>query len=235
MSDTWITMLLEPLDVVAHRVLGVLPNILAMSFLLLAGIVLAWGVGTTLERALKVVGLDRLSDRLGMTAALLRGGVKTDPSRIVGRVGYWMVLGFAAMAAVSALQVQPINQVTQSFLAYIPHMVTAFFIGLAGYLLSNFVSQAVLIGAVNASLPPARLLAACTRWGVLLVAGAMALEQLGIAENVVVVGFGIIFGGIVMAATIAFGLGAKDLAKNWLEQQLFGRTQTRPPDDLRHL
>lgn len=235
MSDTWIRMFLEPLNIVADRVMGVLPNVLVMSFLLLAGMVLAWGVGTTLERALRVVGVDRLSDRIGLTAALLRGGVKTDPSKIIGRVGYWMVLGFAAMAAVSALQVQPINQVTQSFLAYIPHMITAFFIGLAGFLLSNFVSQAVLIAAVNASLPPARLLATCTRWGVLLVAGAMALEQLGIAQNVVVVGFGIIFGGIVMAATIALGLGAKDLAKAWLERQFFGRAQSRPPDDLRHL
>ncbi len=235
MSDQWIATLLEPLDIVAHRVLAVLPNVLAMSFLLLAGMVVAWAVGTMLERTLRVVGVDRLSDRVGLTAALLRGGVKTDPSRIVGRVGYWMVLGFAAMAAVSALQLQPINQVTQSFLAYVPHMLTAFLIGLAGYLLSNFVSQAVLIAAVNAGLPPARLLAACTRWGVLMVAAAMALEQLGIAENVVVVGFGILFGGVVLAATLAFGLGARDLAKAWLEAQFFGRPQSRPPDDLRHL
>ncbi len=235
MNEFLTTAVLEPLDVVARRVLAVLPNVLAMSFLLLGGLVLAWGLGTALERTLRVVGLDRLCDRLGLTAAMLRGGVKTDPSRIIGRVGYWLVLGFAAMAAVSALQVQPLNQVTQSFLAYIPHLLTATIIGLAGYLLSNFVSQAVLIASVNASLPPARLLATCTRWGVLLVAGAMALEQLGIAQNVVVVGFGIIFGGIVMAATIAFGLGAKELARTWLEDQFFGRSQSRPPDDLRHL
>ncbi len=235
MNEFLTTTLLEPLDVVARRVLAVLPNVLAMSFFLLGGLVLAWAVGTGLERTLRVVGLDRLSDRVGITAAMLRGGVKTDPSRIIGRVAYWMVLGLGAMAAVNVLQLQPINQVTQSFMAYIPHLITAFFIGMAGYLLSNFMSQAVLIAAVNASLPPARLLATCTRWGVLLVAGAMALEQLGIAQNVVVVGFGIIFGGIVMAATIAFGLGAKDLARTWLEDQFFGRSQSRPPDDLRHL
>lgn len=235
MSEQWIGTLLEPLHIVAGRIGEVLPNVLAMALLLLGGMVVAWGVGTLLERTLRVVGLDRLCDRTGVTAALLRGGVKTDPSRIVGRVGYWMVLGFAAMAAVSALQLQPINQVTQSFLAYVPHMLTAFFIGLAGYLLSNFMSQAVLIAAVNAGLPPARLLAACTRWGVLLVATAMALEQLGIAQNVVVVGFGIMFGGIVLAATLALGLGARDLAKAWLEAQFYGRSSSRPPDDLRHL
>jgi hypothetical protein len=69
-----------------------------------------------------------------------------------------------------------------------------------------------------------------------LVAAAMALEQLGIAQNIVVVGFGISLGGVVLASAIAFGLGAKDLAKAFLEQRLSerGRHQ-QPPDDLRHL
>ena len=106
---------------------------------------------------------------------------------------------------------------------------------MAGYLLSNFVSQAVLIAAVNAGIPPARLVAACSRWGVQLVAVAMALEQLSIAQNIVVVGVGIMFGGIVMAAAIAFGLGAKDLAKEFLEQRLSNKSRDRAPDDLRHL
>ncbi|MFO0774442.1 MAG: hypothetical protein U0172_07245 [Nitrospiraceae bacterium] len=235
MSEAWIGTLLEPLRIVADRVTAVLPNLFVMSLLLVGGVVAAWVVGTLLERSLRVVGLDRLCDRVGVTAALLRGGVKTDPSRIVGRVGYWAVLGFAGMAAISALQLQPINQATQSFLAYIPHVISALLIGGAGYLLSNFVSQAVLIAAVNAGVPPARLLAACARWGVLLVAASMAMEQLGIAEHVVVVGFGIMFGGIVLAATLAFGLGARDLAKTWLEAQFYGRDHRRPPDDLRHL
>jgi len=61
------------------------------------------------------------------------------------------------------------------------------------------------------------------------------LEQLGIAEHIVVVGFAITFGGIVLAATLACGLGAQDLARRWLEEQFHGRVGWRPPDDLRHL
>jgi hypothetical protein len=77
--------------------------------------------------------------------------------------------------------------------------------------------------------------AALSRWGVLLVAVAMALEQLGIARNIVVVGFGLSLGGVVLAGAIAFGLGAKDLAKAYLEQRLSERTRHQSPDDLRHL
>ena len=63
----------------------------------------------------------------------------------------------------------------------------------------------------------------------------MALEQLGIAQNIVVVGFGITLGGVVLAVAIALGLGAKDLAKEFLERMLSDKPRDRMPDDLKHL
>lgn len=106
---------------------------------------------------------------------------------------------------------------------------------MAGYLLSNFVSQAILITAVNASLPPARVVATGSRWGVQSLAMAMAIEQFGIAEKIVVVGFGITLGSVVLAAAIAFGLGTKDLAKEFLERRLSDNQRDRPPDALRQV
>ena len=235
MKEFWEKGLLDPLELLARQVLSVLPSILAMSIIFVAGLLVAWTASQTLERLLRVVGLDRLCDRLGITSALLRGGVKTDPSRLVGQAAYWLVMIFATVAALGALNLQPINDVAKSFLAYVPHLVTAGLILIAGWLLSNFVSQAVLIAAVNAGLPPARLVATCSRWGIQLLAVAMALEQLGIAQNIVVVGFGITLGGIVLAGAIAFGLGSKDLAKEYIERGLSIRSRERGADDLRHL
>ncbi len=235
MKDFWEKALLQPLELLGRQVVGILPNILAMTIILLGGLLVAWGISHFIERVLRMVGLDHLCNRIGVSAALLRGGVKTDPSRLAGRAAYWLIVIFSTMAALGALNLQPINQFAKSFLAYIPHLFTAAVILVAGYLLSNFISQAVLIAAVNAGLPPARLVAACSRWGIQLLAVAMALEQLGIAQNIVVVGFGITLGGVVMAAAIAFGLGAKDLAKEFLERRLSNRCKDRTPDDLRHL
>src|SRR2546422_885216 len=138
---------------------------------------------------------------------------------------------------------EPLATLGKTVVALLPNvlaMLIIFSVGLgaawaAGYLLSNFVSQAVLIAAVNAGLPPARMVAACSRWGVQLIAVAMALEQLGIARNIVVVGFGITLGGVVLAAAIAFGLGAKDLAREFLERMLSDKPRDRMPDDLKHL
>ncbi len=235
MTDFLEKALLAPMEQLGRQVITVLPNILAMLIIIGFGLVAAWALGHAVERLLRVVRLDHLCNRLGITAALTRGGVKSDPSRIVGRAAYWIVVAFATVAGLGALNLQPINQFAQSLLAYIPHILTAAVVMVVGYLLSNFISQGVLIASVNAGLPPARLIATMSRWGVQLFAIAMALEQLGIAQNVVVAGFAIAFGGIVFTAGLAFGLGAKDLAKEYLERRLGGRGPDRAPDDLRHL
>jgi Conserved TM helix len=227
--------LLQPLQLLGRQVLTVLPNVLAMGIILLGGLLTAWALGFFAERLFRMIGFDHLCDRLGMNAALLRGGVKTDPSRLIGRGIYWTVIVLASIAALGALNLTPINQFAQSLLAYVPHLVTATVILLAGYFISNFVSRAVLIAAVNAGLPPARLIATCSRWGIQALAGAMALEQLGIAQHIVVVGFGITWGGIVLAGAIAFGLGAADLAKGFLERRLVARSKSNTVDDLHHL
>ncbi|OGW66818.1 MAG: hypothetical protein A3H49_00855 [Nitrospirae bacterium RIFCSPLOWO2_02_FULL_62_14] len=226
---------LGPLTELGRQVLTILPNVLAMVLLVSAGFLMAWGLGHGVERLMRVIKLDQLCNRLGVNAALVRGGVKSDPSRLAGRAVFWAVAVFATVAGLSALNLQPVNQFARSFLGYIPHLFTASLILVAGYLLSNFVWQAVLITAVNAGLPPARMIAALSRWGVQLAAVAMALEQLGIAKTIVVVGFGITLGGIVLAAAIAFGLGAKDLAKDFMERRLSGGPDSRGPDDLRHM
>ena len=235
MKQFWETTLLDPLATLGNQILELLPNVLGMIIILSVGWAAAWLVGLLVQRLLHVIGLDRACDRLGLNAALARGGVKSDLSHVVGRAAYWIVLVFAAVAALSALNLQPIKDFAHAFLAYIPHLLMAMLILVAGFLLSNFVSQAVLIAAVNAGLPPARGVAAASRWGVQLIAIAMALEQLGIASNIVAVGFGITLGGVVFAAAIAFGLGAKDLAKEFLENRLSQRSRNRAPDDLRHL
>lgn len=224
--------LLTPLELLARHLLDILPNVFAMIILVLGGMLLAWLSGLLVERLLRIIGLDHLSTRLGTTTALLRAGIKTDPSRLVGQTLYWAVVVFASIAGLGALNLAPINQFAHSMLAYIPHFITASVVLLAGYVCSNFASQAVLIAAVNAGLPPARLIANCSRWGLQLLAGAMALEQLGIAQHIVVVGFGITWGGLVLASAIAFGFGATDLAKEFLERRVIRRPAEI--DDLRH-
>lgn len=106
------------------------------------------------------------------------------------------------------------------------------YVNLFGYLLSNFLSRDALIAAVNAGLKLSGLIGRFVELIIFLLAVTMALEQLDIGRGTIVIAFAIIFGGIVLALAIAFGLGGRDIAKEYLEKKIRGEEKK---DDISHL
>jgi small-conductance mechanosensitive channel len=86
---------------------------------------------------------------------------------------------------------------------------------------------------VNADLPIASFLSRFVKITIFILAASMALELLGIGKDTVIVAFAIVFGGIVLALAIAFGLGAQDVAKEYLEKKLKERDEKR--DRIEHI
>jgi hypothetical protein len=93
----------------------------------------------------------------------------------------------------------------------------------------------VLVAAVNAGVPEAGLLARTARWGVLLFTVATALTEIGIGRDMVLIAFGITFGGLVLALALAFGIGGRALAQRMLERRFRRTTEAPPQETLTHL
>jgi hypothetical protein len=104
-----------------------------------------------------------------------------------------------------------------------------------GALVSAFLRRSVLIAAVNAGLPSARLLAGGVQTALMVLFSAMALEHLGVGRQIIVVSFTIVFGGVVFALALAFGLAGRDLARGFLERLVRRPGEEEKPDELHHL
>jgi hypothetical protein len=139
----------------------------------------------------------------------------------------------ALLTAVEVLEVPATAGLVGLALHFLPNLTVAGLVMVIGWLLANFLGQAALIGAVNAQVAGGPLIAGAVRWLVLVFAGAAALTQLGIAREMVLLAFGIAFGGPVLALALAFGLGGKDLAREILESRL--RKQEEDRDSVTHL
>jgi hypothetical protein len=135
---------------------------------------------------------------------------------------------------VDALAIPGTGRVTDFILYSVPRVLGAALIMLIGWLASNFLAEGVLIAAVNAHVPEARLLARAIRWAVLLFAAATAITHLGIGKEMVLVAFGITFGGLIFALALAFGLGGRGVARQILERHIRGR-EPHPRETLTHL
>jgi hypothetical protein len=128
--------------------------------------------------------------------------------------------------------VPTIERLLEEFFLYLPNIFVALLILFAGYLLSNFLGRTVLIASVNAGFKMSGIIGKFVQFTVFFLSIAMALEQLGIGKETILIAFTIIYGGVVFAFALAFGLGGRNTARDYLEKRLKG---DKEKDEIQHL
>ena len=193
---------------IADHVADFLPGVLVAAILMLLTVVVAILVRLVLVRALRAVEFDRRASQLGL-AGPGAWPPTTSLSETIGGVAYWTLVVLGLLASLTALNATLPSQLALSVFQYVPHLVAALLILVIGAIAAQFLARSVLIGAVNMGIRSARLLSLAVKWLVLLVALAMALDHLAIGRTVLLLAFGILFGGIVFATALAVGLGCE--------------------------
>lgn len=211
--NTFLQLVEEPFREMILKFRIFLPNLMAMLTILVVGLVVSWALRWLVVKLLDLFRFDRWSDRMGLTALLRRENLWPKPSLAVGAVTFWASVVLFTMMALSVLKLEAVELlISQSFL-YLPRVVSAVLLVLVGYLLTGFVSRAVLIAAVNSGYRNSRFLAEGVRLLLTVLILAMSLEQLQVAPSIVLAAFSIAFGGIVLALAIAFGVAGIDAAR----------------------
>jgi len=234
MQQQWSDIVLDAIRDVGHRILFVTPRILAALTLILLGWIVAALVRRVTVRVLTAADLDVRCVRWGLTGVIGRTGHRPALTELLGRLVYWAILLVSLLMAVEALEMPGTQGAVGVLLAFLPHVIVAVLVVVGGWMLAQFLAQAVLIAAVNAQVAGATLLATAVRWLVLTVAAAVALTELGVAREMVLLVFGIAFGGAVLALSLAFGLGARELARQALESYL-KRTREDSGEPVSHV
>jgi hypothetical protein len=214
------------------KVATLLPAVLALTLAVivcgLLGLLLAYVVR-------KILIAIHFDDRVkaSSSAGLLHWSPVQQPSLILSRLIFWgaillgLVLGIAAFGAAYS----PSEQTASELYPYLTRIVSAVLLLLAGMVVARFVARSALIEAVNMNLHYARLLSQGVKWLVMVLTVAMVLDHLRIGGGVVDLAFGILFGGIVLALSLAIGLGSKEMVTRSLEQDGSRHTEdsgTRP-------
>lgn len=223
---------LEPLERMYEKILLFLPNFLTAGLLLTVGFVLGWILKLIVFRVLKVLGFDKYFMRFGMDEVLGRGGIKEPLSLLLARITRWITVFTFVIIGLRALDIPSVERILEGFFLYLPNVFVGALILFFGYFLSNFLGRAALIASVNAGIKLSSLIGQFTRLAVLVLSISMALEQLGIGSNTMVMAFTITFGGVVLALSIAFGLGGRDIAKDYLERKMRGEEKK---DEISHI
>ncbi len=196
-----------------------LPALVAMLLVLAAALALAAAVRALLRRVLAQMGFDRRAREWGMTTGR-NLAPHHEPSWLVARGAFWLVIVTGVAVALDVLGASTTTALGLTILTFLPRLVIAVLIFLVGVGAARFLERSVLIGAVNRQIQQARYLALAVKWLVLVLAAAMALEHVGVGGGLATLAFGILLGGVVLAAALAVGLGSRDAVARALERRL---------------
>ncbi len=233
--ENFINLIFDPMNELFLKFKGFVPNFLAMLVILSIGIFLALIIKRVLMKFLVTVNFDSWSDRMGFTKLMRKGDLWNKPSAALSEIIFWLLIIVTLMSGLSALQIPAIDQLVNQFFSYIPRIFSAAMILVIGYLLSGFISRAVLIAAANSGFHYAKILAEAVHTLLIVLILAMIMEQLQIAPSIVLAAFSIIFGGIVIALAIAFGVGGIDAARRIIEKEALPKREEEMKDEIEHL
>ncbi|MDC0669588.1 mechanosensitive ion channel [Nannocystis radixulma] len=204
-----------PLTEMTARVWLLLPDVAVSTAVVVLGVLLGRIGGSVVGAALRGFGFDALLLRLGFPPREARPERIGEPSELAGALVQIAVILLAVAQACQNLGLLTWAAYVDAFLAYLlRHVLVAMLIVGVGLGLGGLVRDLLAARAAPGEARPlsARWLGEFARYTVLVFAFTMAVHQLGVAQDFVLMSFGLLFGALCLAAALAFGLGARDVA-----------------------
>ena len=199
-----------PATAMLDAVLHAIPNVFGAAVILAIAYFVSRLVADLVSEILAGTGFDRLPARLGMAQAFTGDAT---PSRLVGSVMIFFVMLFAAVEAANRLGFEHMADLVSQFIQFGSEVLLGSAIIVVGFWLSNLAHDAI----VRIYGQTAAAIANVARFAILGLVVAMGLRQMGLAEDIVNLAFGLTLGSVAVAVALSFGLGGREAAGRQME------------------
>lgn len=204
-----------PATEMLDKIFGAVPLIFAALIMLAIAVIVGRFASNLVGNLLQSVGFDNVMSWLGLGHDAPRNDA-SRPSSIVSKLVLVAIILFASVEAFNMLGFTAISGMLQQFIAFGGNIILGIIILAVGFVLSNLASNAIKEAATTNG----ELLAGIARIAILIFASAMGLREMGLANEIINLAFGILFGAVAIAIALAVGLGCKDLASKEVEKLL---------------
>lgn len=208
----------RPATSMLQQVLNAIPQILTAGAILVVAYVVSQFVSDLVTNLLTGLGFDNIFQTLGLNSLATdraedrASDMKRTPAQVAGIVAQVGVMLVAAVAATQILGIPALTQLVNGLLAISGQVLSGIVVFAIGLYLANLAGKVVSSSGSR----QANILGQVARLSIIAFVGAMALQQMGIAPNIVNLAFGLLLGALAVAVAISFGLGGRDVASEQL-------------------
>ena len=207
----------------ATKITAFLPELIGAIIIFIVGWIVARLIKLGVVKLLMLVRFEKATEKTGVNEFLQKGNIAKTPSEIIGALVYWFIMILVLIASLDALGLPIVSDLLNSIFLYIPNVVAAIIVLILGFLVGNLLSAVVRTAASNAGFKAAEGMGKLALYAIVVFSVAIALNQLDIGEDIVAAAFIIAFGAFALALALAFGLGGRDAAaeylRRWLEEK----------------
>ena len=220
MAKNFVRLFADPFLGAYDRFAGAIPTFAAALLLLLIGMFTARAVRALIEGILGKARLDDHTSRVGINEILARLGLGKSPTYALAFLAHWFILFLFFVSAANAVNMTVVSELLERFLQVLPALIAALLILFGGLLFGRLVAQILKNAAAANSIRGGSVLAAAAQAAAIGSSAVIALEQIGVRSQILIPTVQILVGSIGLAAAIAVGFGAKDLAADYFREQL---------------
>ena len=213
-----IDMLLEPIRVFLRQLGDLLPRLLLALLVLIAGWLIAKAARFAIVKGLRAVNFHVVTGRAGLDGFLRDGGIESDTTEILGVLVYWLVILGALVIGFNTLGLAYVTDLLGRIILFVPKVMVALLILAFGAYFGRFIGNAVSAYCRNIHIQDADLLGRLAQYAIVTFVVLIALDQVNIGGDIVRQSFLFVLAGLVFALALAFGLGGKDWAAEFLER-----------------
>ncbi|MBI3549382.1 MAG: hypothetical protein HY078_10115 [Elusimicrobia bacterium] len=225
MNQNTLDLVSNPFINLSHRFLQRVPAVTAALLFLVFGLFIARILRTMAERVLDRARLDEYAGKIGINEILTRLGLGRSPSYVISFLIYWFILLAFCVSAANALDLTVVAQLLEKFMNFLPSLIAAILIAFVGLLLARFLSEVVISAAQANNIRGGEVLGKCASAAIITFASLIALEQLDVHTTIIASSIQILFASLGLTFALAFGLGGRDLAAEFL-RDVFNRKKT---------
>ncbi|MEZ5476130.1 MAG: hypothetical protein R3E95_01095 [Thiolinea sp.] len=187
--------------------IGFLPKALAALIVLMIGALIGFILGKLTAGLFRRIGIDKLSKSSGVDAMMNEGGFKTTPSRLIGKMIFWLIVFTAFIPAAELLGIKELVDLTQRFVLFLPKIIAAVIITIFGFVVANFLRQSILGGQSRLGLTSTKSLGGLVYGLTIAVTIVVALGQLELDTRLLHTVLITIIASMCAAIALAVGLG----------------------------
>jgi hypothetical protein len=231
MQEIIIRELTQAFQQMARDIAHYLPRFIVMLIIALIGWVIAYLLKMFIRSLLRLTKFSKLSENAGATQLLHQAALPSS-TELVSRFVFWVAWVGFVLLGVSVLGIAGLQEYISRFFLFLPRLFAALVILFFGFVAASFVSRAALLAAVNANFRSSRMLSAAIRILISIFTLSMVFEVLGMAEQTMLIAFATVFGAAMLGLAIAFGIGGKDLAREFLEKRFGAANKEEKEDEL---